>query len=73
MKSNKIFPAEMCLGRKFELLLDLFRGISSQELKLLENNYVTQLKEKLNLIYEWIRQQLDSKSQKIKTLYDYKA
>jgi len=53
--------------------LDLLRGISSQKLKLLENNYVTQLKEKLNLIHEWIRQQLDLKSQKIKTLYDYKA
>jgi len=39
--------------------LDLLRETSPQESKFLENIYVSQLREKLDLIHEGIRQQLD--------------
>jgi len=61
----------MCFGRELKLFLDLLRGTSPQEPKFLEN-YVA-LKEKLNLIHEGIRKQLDLRSQKIKILYNCKA
>jgi len=51
--------------------LDLLRGIFPQESKFLENNYVSQLRKKLDLVHEE-RQQLDLRSQKIKVLYDSK-
>jgi len=52
----------MCFGRELKLLLDLFCGTSSQKLDLAENNFVSQLKKKLDEIHEAVRQQLDLRS-----------
>jgi len=63
----------MCFDRELKLPLDLLRRTSPQELKFLKNNYVSQLREKLDLIHEGVRQQLDLRSKKIKILYNCKA
>jgi len=62
----------MCFGRELKLPLDL-REISPQKFELEENDYVTQLRRKLDKIHAEIRQQLDLRSQKVKVLYDSKA
>jgi len=67
-ETTKISPAEMCFGGELKLRLDLFCGTSPQEPKFLENNYVSQLRKKLDLIHKGVGQQLDW-SQKVKTLH----
>lgn len=63
----------MCFGRDLKLLLDLLRDSPPQEFKFLENNYISLLREKFNLIHDGVRQQLNLRSQKVKALYDHKA
>jgi len=43
------------------------------KLEFVENNYVSQLKRKLYVIHEGVRQQLDLRSQKVKVLYIVKS
>jgi len=47
-EATKISPAEMCFGRELKLPLDLLRGTSPQKLEFIENNYVSQLRRKLD-------------------------
>jgi len=72
-KAIRITPAEMCFGRDLTLPLDLLRGNPPQEFVFTRGNYVFQLKEKLNSIHEEVRQHLNMRSLKIKTLYDQNA
>jgi len=44
-----------------------------QKLEFVENNYVLQLRKKLDVIYEGVRQQLDLRSQRVKVLYNNKT
>jgi len=52
----------MCFGGEFKLPLDLLRRTSSQKLDLAKNNFVSQLRKKLNEMHEAVRQQLDLRS-----------
>jgi len=72
-EATKISPAEMCFGRDLKLPLDLLRGNPPDKLRCSENNYVAQLSEKLNSIHERVRQELNLRSQRVKTLYDQKS
>jgi len=60
------------LDENSSLPLDFLCGTSSQESKFLENNYVSQLRKKLDLVHERIKQQLDLRSQKVNVLYNSK-
>jgi len=69
----KISPAEMCFRRELKLSLDLLRGTFPQKFEFVENNYVSQLRRKLDVIHEGVREQLDLRSQRVKVLYNSKA
>jgi len=69
----KISPAKMCFGKDLKLPLDLLRGNLSQESFISREDYVLQLKEKLNFIYEKVRHHLDVRSLRTKALYDRNA
>jgi len=45
----------MCFERELKLPLDLLRGTSSQKLNLAKNNFVSQLRKKLDEILEAVR------------------
>jgi len=72
-ETTKISPAEMCFGRELKLPIDLLRGVPPQERKFEENIYVSELREKLNVLHAKVRQQIDLRSRRIKALYDRKA
>jgi len=63
----------MCFGRELKLLIDVLRGAPTQKLESEENNYVLQLRRKLNVLLEEIRQQLYLRSRRVKVLYDRKV
>jgi len=46
----------MCFRRKLKLPLNLPNGTSPQKLEFVENNYVSQLRKKLDVIHEGVRQ-----------------
>jgi len=69
------FPLRRCFGRELKHPLNLLRGTSSspQKLEFVNNNYVSQLRWKLDVTHEGVRQQSDLRSQKVKVLYDNKV
>jgi len=72
MKSLK-FPLRRCVLDGNLSSLDLLHGIPPQERKFEENIYVSELRRKLNALHAGVKQQIDLKSRKVKTLYDSKA
>jgi len=68
----------MCFERELKLPINLFRGSPPQKpesshQKSEENNFVSQLRKKLNELHEGVRQQLELRSRKVKDLYDKNA
>jgi len=75
-ESTDITPAELYLGRDLRLSLDLLEGnppeLHDQELQTMEE-YVKNLKKKLEKIHSYVRRKLSLKSSQVKVRYDRKA
>jgi len=67
-ETTKISPTEMCFGWKLKLPIDLLRRAPPQNPESEKNNFVSQLRGKLNELHEGVRQQLDLRLRKIKDL-----
>lgn len=66
-------PAELFLGRELRLPLDFLHGRPPNLSNVSSNNsYFNNLRERMNLIHETMRQRLKLKSLRSKTLYDQK-
>jgi len=72
-ETTKISPAEMCFRRELKLPINLLCGFSPQKPESEENDFVSQLRRKLNELHEGVRQQLELRSRKVKDLYRKKA
>jgi len=75
-ESTGVTPAELYLGRDLRLPLDLLRGnppeLQDQELQTVED-YIKNLKEKIEKIHTYVRGKLSLKSSRVKVQYDRKA
>jgi len=75
-ESTGVTPAELYLGRDLRLPLDLLRGnppeLQDQELQTVEE-YIKNLKERIEKIHTYVRGKLSLKSSRVKVQYDRKA
>lgn len=73
-ETTKVSPSEIYFARNLRLPLDLLRGIPpGEEGHLCSEDYVLDLRKKLDMIYEAARETVDIKSERVKSAYDQKA